>query len=91
MMKTKTDDGDGVQPVVVFQCRIEMMPASFWFKVVMFLAWSDDASAMHATSKAVRDHTICEWQQIVLIRKGLRSAWHHTLLCFAILDGSHNC
>ena len=55
-------DGDGVQPVVVSQrsCRVETMPASFWFKVVMFLAWSD-ASALHATSKAVRDHTVGKW------------------------------
>ena len=55
-------DGDGVQPVAVPQrpCRFETMPASFWFKVVMFLAWSD-ASALHATSKAVRDHTVGKW------------------------------
>ena len=80
MMESKIDDdgdGDGVQPVVVLQwsCRVETMPASFWFKVVMFLAWSD-ASAMHATSKAVRDHTVGEWQRIELSCKGLRGAWH---------------
>ena len=65
MMESKIDDdgdGDGVQPVVVLQwsCRVATMPASFWFKVVMFLAWSD-ASALHATSKAVRDHTVGKW------------------------------
>ena len=55
-------DGDGVQPLVVSQqsCHVETTPASFWFKVVMFLAWSD-ASALHATSKAVRDHTVGKW------------------------------
>ena len=91
-MESKIDDdgdGDGVQPVVVLQwsCRVETMPASFWFKVVMFLAWSD-ASAMHATSKAVRNHTVGEWQRIELPRKGLRGAWHPapTLLCFVVLD-----
>ena len=80
MMESKIDDdgdGDGVQPVAVPQrpCRVEMMPDSFWFKVVMFLTWSD-APAMHATSKAVRDHTVGEWQRIELPRKGLRGAWH---------------
>jgi hypothetical protein len=65
MMESKSGDdgdGDGVQPVAVPQrpCRFETMPASFWFKIVMFLAWSD-ASALHATSKAVRDHTVGKW------------------------------
>ena len=50
-------------------CRVETMPASFWFKVVMFLAFYDDASAIHATSKAVRDHTAGEWQRIELPRR----------------------
>ena len=55
-------DGDGVQLLVVSHraCHVETTPASFWFKVVMFLAWSD-ASALHATSKAVRDHTVGKW------------------------------
>ena len=65
MMESKSGDdgdGDGVQPLVVSQrsCHVETTPASFWFKVVMFLAWSD-AFALHATSKAVRDHTIGKW------------------------------
>ena len=65
MMESKSGDdgdGDGVQPLVVSQrsCHVETTPASFWFKVVMFLAWSD-ASALHATSKAVRDHTVGKW------------------------------
>ena len=65
MMEPKSgDDGDddGVQLLVVSHrsCRVETTPASFWFKVVMFLAWSD-ASALHATSKAVRDYTVGKW------------------------------
>ena len=65
MMESKSgDDGDGngVQPLAVPQqsCHVETTPVSFWFKVVMFLAWSD-ASALHATSKAVRDHTVGKW------------------------------
>ena len=65
MMEPKSgDDGDGddVQPVALPQrpCRVETMTASFWFKVVMFLVWSD-ASALHTTSKAVRDHTVGKW------------------------------
>ena len=65
MMESKSGNdghGDGVQPLVVSQrpCHIETTPASFWVKVVMFLAWSD-ASALHATSKDVRDHTVRKW------------------------------
>ena len=94
MIESKTEDGDEVQPVVpvVLQCRVETMPASFWFKVVTFLAWSDDASAMHATSKAVRDHTVSEWQRIELPRKGICGAYtrRHTLVCFVVLY-DHNC
>ena len=65
MMESKSGDdgdGDGVQPLVVSHraCHVETTPASFWFKVVMFLAWSD-ASALHATSKTVRDHTVGKW------------------------------
>jgi len=78
MMESKTDDdGDGVQPVVVR--RVETMPAFFWFKLVMFLAYGNDASAMHATSKAVRDHTAGRWQRIQLSRKGLYGAWHFAM------------
>ena len=68
MIESKTDDGDDVQPVA-FECRVETMPAHFWFKVVTFLTFYDDASAIHATSKAVRDHTVGEWQRIVLPRR----------------------
>ena len=87
MMESKTDDGDDDEPVVVLQCRVETcrlatMPASFWFKLVMFLTWSDDSSAMHATSKAVRDHTFGGWQRI-------RHYGAHTLLCFVVLDDHH--
>ena len=67
MMESKSDgddcDSDGVQTIVVVpqrSCRIETTPDAFWFEVVMFLAWSD-ASALHATSKAVRDHTVGKW------------------------------
>ena len=73
MMESKSDgddgDSDGVQPVVVAPqraCRIETTPTSFWLKVVMFLAWSD-ASALHATSKAVRDHTVGKWSPLFTV------------------------
>ena len=62
--ESKTDD-DGVPPVVV-PCYIERMPDFFWFNVVMYLVWGNDASAMHPTSKAIRDRTVSGWQRITI-------------------------
>ena len=44
----------------VLVCHIAHVSTTFWTKVVMFLAWHD-ASALHATSAAVRSHTTGKW------------------------------